>query len=466
MEQFSEVLKRLGTRTTSEGNGGRYLEEVPENGDQCPRCGGRGWFTADVPVGHRDFGQIVTCTCQQQRLDEERYSRLLRYSNLGFLTRLTFDNLDPDRQSEDPESRRLLRVAHEAAVAYADAPSGWLVFTGPHGSGKTHMAAAIANRCIDQGRVVFFSHVPDLLDHLRATFSPASDIGYSDLFDQVRNTPHLVLDGLGSHSTTSWAEEKLRQVVNHRFNGELPTIVTTSGRLDEIDPYIASRLESPGFGRVFEFKSQSADRRLALGRLPEQMLTRMTFDSFDVRGNNPNAEQRASLEQAFQAATNFAAHPEGWLTLFGDTGVGKTHLAVAIAGEQLGKGRSAFFAFVPELLDHLRFTFSPESSVTYDHLFEEVKNTPLLILDDLGKEHSSPWAVEKLYQIVVHRHNTRLPTVITSMSRFTDEHDPISSRIRDPLVNQPVELDAPDYRNRERSPKRQSRRSAGRKSSS
>ena len=85
--------------------------------------------------------------------------------------------------------------------------------------------------------------------------------------------------------------------------------------------------------------------------------------------------------------------------------------AVAIAGQAQLQGRPVFFAFVPELLDHLRATFSPDSPIGYDELFEQIKTVPLLILDDLGAESSTAWAEEKLYQIVVHRHEARLPTV-------------------------------------------------------
>ena len=108
--------------------------------------------------------------------------------------------------------------------------------------------------------------------------------------------------------------------------------------------------------------------------------------------------------------------------------------------------------FVPELMDYLRYTFNPDSPITYDRVFEEVKGTPLLILDDLGRERGSTWAVEKLYQIIVHRHNARLPTVITSMMDFKDELDPITSRVQDGSLSQVVPVDAPDYRNKRRRP--------------
>jgi len=409
-------------------------------------CGGRGWYTPDVVVGHPDFGQVVTCHCQQQRLSEERLGRLLRYSNLGHLTRFTFDSLKPEGIAEDADSRTLFAEACRAAAEYAENPVGWLVLAGPNGSGKTHLAAAIANYCIKSDQVVFFMHVPDLLDHLRATYAPSSELTYSDLYMQVVEAPLLILDGLGAHSSTPWAEEKLQQVINHRFNSELPTIVTTASDLIELDPYIRSRLQTAGLSKVVQTGSYHRPKTHNLGRIPPEMLRSMSFETFDVRGNNPRASEQASLQDAVLAAVRYADHPSGWLALFGKTGVGKTHLAVAIANAQMEIGNSAFFAFVPELLDYFRFTFDPQSRVTMESILEEVKTTPLLILDDLGQEHNSPWAEEKLYQIFVHRHNYRLPTVITSMEDIMAQSGPIGSRIRDASLGQLVHIDAPDYR--------------------
>lgn len=452
MDNLGDILKRLGTRSISEGSLEAYVEGGEGQPEPCPRCEGRGMLTLDVPVGHPEFGQVVTCECQEDRLEQEQTERLLRYSNLGHLARFTFDNLRADGLSDDPESQAMFRDAERAAREYAESPSGWLVFAGPHGSGKTHLAAAVATRCIERGQVVFFADVPDLLDHLRSSFGPTSELSYNELFEQVRNTPLLILDGLGSHSSTPWAEEKLRQTVNHRFSAELPTVVTVAGSLGEIDPYILSRLRTPDFSRVVQVRRPAPEGSIKEGRIEPRMLDLMTFETFDVRGNNPSASQRASLEAAYSSARTFAENPDGWLTLNGETGVGKTHLAVAIAAEQIARNRPVVLWFVPELMDYLRYTFNPDSPITYDRVFEEVKGTPLLILDDLGRERGSTWAVEKLYQIIVHRHNARLPTVITSMMDFKDELDPITSRVQDGSLSQVVPVDAPDYRNKRRRP--------------
>ena len=84
-----------------------------------------------------------------------------------------------------------------------------------------------------------------------------------------------------------------------------------------------------------------------LGRIPPEMRRNMTFETFDVRGNNPRAGEQASLQDAMLATVRYADNPNGWLTLFGDTGVGKTHLAVAIANTQMDLGKSRVLRIRP-----------------------------------------------------------------------------------------------------------------------
>jgi DNA replication protein DnaC len=156
----------------------------------------------------------------------------------------TFSNWE-DRQSENlsPEDRRSLDKALKIAVNYSRAPQGWLVFTGPYASGKTHLAAAIANMRADLGQPPMLISVSNLLDHLRATFSSGSPVTLDRRFEEIRNTPLLILDALGEQSPTPWANEKLFQLIDYRHLNKLPTVITTAKYLDELDPRILSRIQ-------------------------------------------------------------------------------------------------------------------------------------------------------------------------------------------------------------------------------
>jgi len=379
-----------------------------------------------------------------------RRERLERYSNLGPLIRLTFENFKPGGLDADPVQEARYRQCYEEARSYADNPAGWLVITGPSGCGKTHLAAAIANHCIGRGMPVFWSIVPDLLDHLRAAFSPTSEVTYDELFERVRNAPLLVLDDLGTHSSTPWAAEKLFQILNHRFNARLPTIVTTIS-IKDLDARLQTRLCSPGLSKELNLKAEAHPLFTIIGALNRETLATMTFESFDTRGMNADEEQRASLRMALEAARAFAESPADWLVITGTSGCGKTHLAAAVVNHQLNCKRPVFYASVPELLDRLRASFGPEAREN-ELILERIRECPLLILDDLRMETATPWAREKVYQILNYRYNARGATLITATDPAIESLDMrLRSRLMDPRISNVVPIGAPDYRYQERS---------------
>ncbi len=410
--------------------------------------------------GKPDFSQVVPCRCLKKGLDEERLARLKRYSNLGALAQFTFENLEPQGRSGNPDSQAQYQRVYEAAKAFASDPEGWLVLIGPSGSGKTHLAAAIANERISHGFPAFYITAPDLLDHLRAAFSPGSEIPYDEFFDQVRNAPLLILDDFGAQTSTPWAREKLDQLLTYRFNGKLPTVIVSIVPLEQLEERIQTRLADPELSKVCVIEEkQPVSLDYAWG--PEFELQKsMTFENFDLRRGGLSPDERENLEMAYRATLDFAQSPDGWLVLQGVNGCGKTHLAAAIVNYQYQAKKPALFIVVPEFLDHLRSTFNPDKKVSYDELFEKVKTAPLLVLDDFGEQSATPWAREKLYQVINYRYNARLPTVITTV--YTLDEDELESRIASRLIDQRISnffnITVPDYRSSAFSQRRTSRR--------
>jgi DNA replication protein DnaC len=176
----------------------------------------------------------------RQPLDDTNHPS---HSSLDALDGLTFGDFS-DRRGEglSPQDLQSLEKAFRAALDFAEKPDGWLVFSGPYGCGKTHLAAAIGNYRTEEGRPPVFVTSIELLDHLRSTFNPESKVRFDRQFKEFQTCSLLILDDLGTEAATPWVKERLYQLFNTRYNAKLPTVITTSQRVDEIDDRLRSRM--------------------------------------------------------------------------------------------------------------------------------------------------------------------------------------------------------------------------------
>ena len=119
----------------------------------------------------------------------------------------------------------------------------------------------------------------------------------------------------------------------------------------------------------------------------------------------------ATNKDAVDAAHMMVADEIKGLFLHGEKGTGKTKLAAIIANERARAGSPVLFASVPDLMADIRSSFKDG---TTSEAVQAVKETPFLVLDDLGSEKMSEWVGEQLFCIVNHRYNECLQTVVTS----------------------------------------------------
>lgn len=180
----------------------------------------------------------------------------LRLAGLGppALRRMTFESFELD--SVEPEtSRPNYAWLIERAEAFAQRPDKRAIFGifGAHGLGKTHLAAAMVHRRIEQGdRDSLFTTVPDLFEYLRDGIRTDS---YWPRFEYFRRVGFLVLDDLGAEAETAWTREKLYQLVAGRQLEELPTVITGNMAADGgmlAEEAIRDRVEPLSFGLLGE----------------------------------------------------------------------------------------------------------------------------------------------------------------------------------------------------------------------
>jgi DNA replication protein DnaC len=244
MKKVGELTKSFLVNVSS---GEPNKSEVPAPAAGCPVCKGARYMRVEVPYGHPFFGRLLPCECLTRDQDERSFGDLERFSQLEPFRTKTFDNFDSKVAGVDK--------AFQYARKFAQDPQGWLVLIGGYGSGKTHLAAAIANFALSSRNQALFTVVPDLLDHLRSTFAPSSDVQYDELFERVRSVPLLILDDLGTENCTPWAGEKLFQILNFRYNNQMPTVITTNRALSNIDDRIRSRMSDEAMCEVIQIQA-------------------------------------------------------------------------------------------------------------------------------------------------------------------------------------------------------------------
>ena len=430
----------------------------------CPICHGTGLVKRGGDPDDPTSGHLEACECRKRLLEQDSSKAKATSANLNGYEQMTFDTFKVEGRGQlRTEQITNLTYARDCARKYAEDPSGWLFFTGRYGTGKTHLAAAIANYTLDKGEEIIFQPVPDLLDQLRISYGNTGET-FEDRFERIRTIRLLVLDDLGAQSPTAWAEEKLYQIINYRYVNKLPTVITSNVNPRDMDGRIASRLKDPFVTRIVMQVPDYRDPLSGSGAEDDlsilHLLYNRSFDNFDSRKKEHLSDRAAAeLARAYAESFEFAQDPSGWLVLAGPSGIGKTHLAAAIGNYRKQRMDNPIFITASDLLDHLRATFSPNSATTYDAVFEQVRSTPLLILNYLDTMNATPWSKEKMYQILNYRYQAQLPTVITLLKPVRDVDPNIRSRMVDgsfctvvqmfdvPMYNTNPEIDLNELKN-------------------
>lgn len=175
-------------------------------------------------------------------------------------------------------------------------------------------------------------------------------------------------------------------------------------------------------------------KELSLSALSAEMpIASCRFDNFDLKYYKSN-EDKAAMKKIYTYCKKYAdefSTSSNSLLFFGGTGLGKTHLSLAVAGTALEKGFGVVYSPAQNLLQKLEkehFSYSAETPFQ-----DDVLECDLLIIDDLGAEFGTSFTLSLVYTIINTRLLSNKPTLIStnlSMEELADRYTPrVASRI-------------------------------------
>lgn len=207
-------------------------------------------------------------------------ARLKRAGLVGWLGRATFDNytLRADWPGSADVKRQVMNYCTGLIDDTLPRSRNWLILCGSYGSGKSHLAAAIIRNMFLVKHPSYFRVWPAYLERIKASWERErrvfddSDDGpqetESDIARELQNGKVVVIDDLDKKVATEWTKSTLYSVLNHRYNAELPTILTFNYGPGEADP------QAPGRAALEQY----------LGRAVLDRVIGATYDIIEFNG--------------------------------------------------------------------------------------------------------------------------------------------------------------------------------------
>ena len=183
----------------------------------CRKCEGTGWVLAAAE------GKSVArrCDCFYERKTQALWEQARiprRYQNCSL------DNFEVHNDSH----KDALKISRQFVKNYPAQEVG-LLFIGPCGVGKTHLAVAIIRELLEKKNAsCSFYDFRELIRDIQSSFTPDSNLSEAEILAPVFDVGVLVLDELGAKRPTAWVEETVFYIINQRYNQKRPTIFTSN----------------------------------------------------------------------------------------------------------------------------------------------------------------------------------------------------------------------------------------------
>lgn len=184
--------------------------------------------------------QYQRCTCDKakeywnekdkQDAEEQKRKRFKNMINVIYKQNYVgrkYQKLNFENFIIDLNNKNAVKMANDYIIKNKDKIlSNGLIIMGESGIGKTHLAAAIANKLIENDKIVLMGRLTTLFDMIKETFRDNTK-SEKELIELYSNVDMIIIDDLGTEKISSWALEKLYTIIQNRFENGLPIIITT-----------------------------------------------------------------------------------------------------------------------------------------------------------------------------------------------------------------------------------------------
>ena len=271
-----------------------------DNPDNCPFNRKNGRPVTMVKYHRLEVGYTLQTRCKHDRgrPDPEFEDRVKRSGLSASQVKQTFEGYDHNGMPAEVVSAKA-----KAIMAAKNHTS--LILSGKPGTGKTHLAVAIALEAMRGGKQALFRTVPELIAELRQ-----ADWDHADFFglrQKFRDVPCLVLDDWGKEKATEKGMEYLYQIIDYRYRKGLQTVITTNGLKGDVELLVSRILEN---GEWVSLQNAENHRLKKAEKVPEPeaSLQKSEVNASELESATPENEATVPAEEL--APEPEAAEPE------------------------------------------------------------------------------------------------------------------------------------------------------------